>query len=394
MRRMVRPGPPHVAFLVETSMAYGREILHGVVRYVRENGPWTVFFEPRSLQDPVPPWLCDWNGDGIITTLLPQFSELILNTRIPTIDLDDQEPCSSLPTVQSDQHAIGVMAAEHLLERGFTRFAYFGYSQFEWSRRRYDAFSKTVQSAGFPCEEYLQSQTVSWGHQLPTWEEEIERVSQWISSRPKPMGLMACNDFRGVQALDACRRANVAVPEEVAVVGVDNEILACELAHPSLSSIIPDCRRIGYEAARLLDHLMKGESFPIKPTYIPPLGIAVRQSTDVMAISDPIVADAMRFIRERACDGIRIEDVLDHASVSRSSLHRRFLASLDRTIHDAITGVRLQRVKQLLIETELPLKEVADRAGYSHVEYLIAAFRGATGSTPGVYRRNHREPHK
>ena len=131
--------------------------------------------------------------------------------------------------------------------------------------------------AGFPCDEYLQAQAVSWGHQLPSWEDEIHRVSQWIASRPKPLGLMACNDFRGVQALDACRAANVAVPEEVAVIGVDNETLACELAHPSLSSVIPDCRRIGYEAAKLLDHMMKGERKPTAPGPVPPVGIATRR---------------------------------------------------------------------------------------------------------------------
>ncbi|AGA27505.1 XylR family transcriptional regulator [Singulisphaera acidiphila] len=391
MRRKARPNPPRVAFIIETSMAYGREILHGMVGYVRENGPWTVFFEPRSLQDPVPPWLGEWNGDGIITTLFPQFSDLILKTGIPTIDLDDQQPRSGLPTVQSDQAAIGVMGAEHLLGRGFTRFAFFGYPQFEWSRLRSDAFAATVRAAGFPCDEYLKAQAVSWGHQLPSWEEEVHRVSQWIANHPKPLGLMACNDFRGVQALDACRAANVAVPEEVAVIGVDNETLACELAHPSLSSVIPDCRRIGYEAAKLLDHLMKGGRNPTAPGPVPPVGVATRQSTDVMAISDPIVADSMRFIREHACHGIRIEHVLEHVAVSRSSLHRRFQASIGRTIHGAIAAVRLERVKQLLIETELPLQAIADRAGFSHVEYLIAAFRETTGSTPGAYRRNNRE---
>ncbi|MHC5544175.1 substrate-binding domain-containing protein, partial [Singulisphaera rosea] len=165
--------PLHVAFIVETSMAYGREILHGMAQYVRENGPWTIFFEPRSLQDPAPPWLRDWDGDGIITTLFPQFSEIILGTKIPTVDLDDQTPSSKLPTVQSDQEAIGALAAEHLLERGFTQFAYFGYSQFEWSRRRRDGFAETVRAAGYTSDEYLLAQAVSWGHQLPSWEEEI-----------------------------------------------------------------------------------------------------------------------------------------------------------------------------------------------------------------------------
>ncbi len=372
-------------------MAYGREILHGTVQYVRENGPWTVFFEPRSMQDPAPPWLEDWDGDGIITTLYPQFSELIRGTGIPTIDLDDQEPQSGLPTVQSDQHAIGALAAAHLMERGFERFGYFGYPQFEWSRLRLEAFRGAVEAAGRRCEVYEPAHAVSWGHQMPAWEAEVDRFSRWLSGLPKPMGLMACNDFRGVQALDACRRADVAVPEEVAVVGVDDEILACELAHPPLSSVIPDCRRIGYEAAALLGRIMAGERRPPAPAPVPPKGIAVRQSSDVTAISDPVVADAMRFLRENASRRFGIDDVAERAGVSRSTLHRRFRAATGGTLHDAIAAMRIGRVKRLLIDTDLPLHAVAPRSGFAHVEYLIAAFRKATGTTPGAFRRSHRD---
>ncbi len=371
-------------------MAYGREILHGIVRYVRENGPWTVFFEPRSLQDPPPPWLEGWDGDGIITTMYPQFSELIRGTGIPTIDLDDQEPRSGLPAVRSDQHAIGAMAAAHLMERGFERFGFFGYPQFEWSRLRLESFRRAVESTGRRCEVYEPAHAVSWGHQMPAWEAEVELFSRWISGLPKPLGLMACNDFRGVQALDACRRADVAVPEEVAVIGVDDESLACELAHPPLSSVIPDCRAIGYEAAGLLDRIMAGG--PRRPATIavPPRGIAVRQSSDVTAISDPVVADAMRYLRENAARRFGIGEVAEHVGVSRSTLHRRFRAATDGTLHDAIAGMRIGRVKRLLVETELPLHAVAARSGFAHVEYLIAAFRKATGATPGAFRRAHR----
>ena len=387
--RRGRSGPPHVALLIETSMAYGREILHGVAQYLRENGPWTVFFDHRSLQDPVPPWLCQWDGDGIITTLLPQFGELILGTGIPTVDLDDQAPSSGLPTVQSDQEAIGALAAKHLLERGFARFAFIGYPQFEWSRRRRIGFTAAVQAAGYDCDEHSETEPVSWGHQQTAWEGEIEGMSRWIAQLTKPLGLMACNDYRGVQVLDACRRADVAVPEEVAVIGVDNEILACELAAPPLSSIIPDCRRIGYVAAEMLDQLIRRERLSEPRRQIVPYGMITRQSSDVMAIPDPMLAAALRFIRESACAGIRVEDVLEHVAVSRSVLQRRFRMTLGRTIHSAITAVRIERVKQLLSETDLPLAGVAERAGFSHVDYMSTAFRKASGSSPGVFRREH-----
>ncbi|WP_422925419.1 XylR family transcriptional regulator [Singulisphaera sp. PoT] len=388
--RLKRERPPHVAFIMETSMAHGREILHGVAEYVRENGPWTVHLDQRSLEDPPPPWIKDWQGDGILARLSPALAEAVLKTGIPTVDLDDQAPSSGLPTVQCDHEAIGRLAAEHLLERGFSRFAFLGYPQFGWSKRRFEGFTARIREAGFDCEEYQEAQPVTWGHQLVSWESEIDAVARWIAAQPKPLGLMSCNDFRGIQALDACRRAGVSVPEEVAVIGVDNETLACELAYPALSSVIPDCRRIGYQAAEMLDRMMRGER-PAGPRHdVAPIGVAVRASTDVMAIADPLVADAMRFIRERACEGIRVEDVLDQVSVSRSVLQRRFRKAVGQTVHDAIARVRLRRVKELLSETDLSLSAVADRAGFAHVEYLSAAFRKATGSTPGTYRREHR----
>ena len=388
-RKARRTGPPHVALIVETSMAYGREILHGVARYVRENGPWTVYLEQRSLQDPAPPWLRDWDGDGIITGVSSAGSRLARRLGIPTVDLDDQRPGPGLPDLQSDHEAIGKLAAGHLLERGFKRFAFLGYPNFGWSDRCLAGFAAAALDADHPCESYRSAQSVSWGHQQPSWEDEVEGVSRWLLEQPKPLGLMACNDFRGIQALDACRRAGVAVPEEVAVIGVDNEELACELAYPPLSSVIPDCRRLGYEAAALLDRLMKGGAADRGPRLIEPLGVAIRQSTDVMAIADPDVAEAMRFIREHACDGIGVDDVLRRVSISRSVLQRRFRALLGRTIHQAIASIRLRRVEQLLVETSLPLESIAERVGFAHSEYLSTVFREATGSTPAAFRRRH-----
>ncbi len=371
-------------------MAYGRGILHGVAQYLRVNGPWAVFFEPRSLQDPLPPWLPEWDGDGIITTLLPRFADLIQETGIPTIDLDDQEPSSGLPTVQSDQEGIGTLGARHLLERGFTRFAYLGYPEFEWSRRRQVGFSGAVVAAGHACEFAPRSFPVTWGHQLPEWEAEVAGIARWVASLPRPVGLMACNDYRGNQALDACRRIGVAVPEEVAVIGVDNEVLACELARPPLSSVVPDCPRIGYEAAEMLDRIMRRESVGSLRRVVPPSGVVTRQSTEVMAISDPVLAEAMRFIREHACEGIGVDDVAEAAGTSRSVLQRRFRAGFGHTVHDAIAAVRLQRARQLLAETTLPLAEIAERAGYSQAEYLSTFFKKATGLSPAAYRREHR----
>lgn len=381
-------GIPHVALISETSTAYGRAIIRGATKYIREAGPWTVYIEQRSLQDSAPPWLPNWDGDGIISRAsTPRSARAILGAGIPTVDLNDQVRGLGLPQIHSDHAAIARLAAEHLLDRGFHHFAYFGFPVFEWSVRRLDAFAECVRAAGGEFHENECIRRVSWGHQQSSWEGEVEGAARWIKKLPKPLGVLAGNDPRGIQLLDACRRAGVAVPEEVAVVGVDNDELVCELAYPPLSSVIPDAFRIGYEAAALLDRLMKGEPAPAPMQTIPPQGLAIRQSSDVTAIDDPRLADAMRFIREHACDGIGVDEVLNHLAVSRSVLQRLFRKHFDRTILDTITGVRIARVKQLLTETDLPLAAIAGRAGFTYMEYLSNTFRRQTGWSPSEFRR-------
>jgi LacI family transcriptional regulator len=381
-----REGPPHVALVVQTSMAYGRKILQGVARYARENGPWTFYFEPRSRQDPLPPWLASWDGDGIISGVTKSAADFQPPRRLPMVNLDDQ---GSRPHIQSDHRAIGALAAEHLLERGFKRFAFFGYPGFRWSTANYEGFAERVRREGWECRLYRGGQTASWGHQLPAWETEMETASRWIASLPKPLGLMACNDFRGIQALEACRRAGVSVPEEVAVIGADDETLACELANPPLSSVIPDCGAIGYQAAALLDRMMRGGKAPRATLSIPPMGVAVRQSTEITAIEEPCVAEALRFIRAHACRGIRVDDVLDHVDVSRSKLQRLFREEIGRTIHETIARERIRRVEHLLAETDLNYEDIAEKSGFTYLGYMSTVFRRATGVTPAAYRQQH-----
>jgi LacI family transcriptional regulator len=386
--RSRRSALPHVALIVETSTAYGRSILSGISQYVREHGPWTVYIEQRSLQDAAPPWLERWKGDGIIARAsTPKSARKLLKSGVPTVDLNDQVRGLGLPQIHSDHGAIARMAADHLMARGFRHFAYFGFPVFEWSVRRQEAFHAHIEAAGHQIHEGLPARRVSWSHQQASWEDEIEGVAKWVKRLPKPFGIMAGNDIRGIQMLDACRRAGVAVPEEVAVVGVDNEELVCLLAYPPLSSVIPDAFRVGYESASLLDLMMKGGTVSEMLRSIPPMGVATRQSSDVTAIANPCIASAMRFIREHACQGIGVEEVLEHSCVSRSVLQRLFRKELGQTILDAITAIRMQRVKALLAETDLSLADIADRAGFAYVEYLSTSFRRQTGQSPSAYRR-------
>jgi LacI family transcriptional regulator len=387
-RRTVRLAQPHVALIVETSTVFGRQVLRGVGIYVRENGPWSIYIEQRSIYDPAPPWLKAWRGDGIISrAAYPELAQLVLRTGIPAVDLQEQVLGLGLPRIVNDNQAIGRMAAEHLLEHGFTHFGFIGHPGIGWSEDRFEGFLATVQAAGHRVDRYRgAAKTLPRYHQR-SWEKEVDDVAAWVRAMPKPAGIMACNDFRAVQLLDACRRAHIAVPEETAVIGVDNEPVACEIANPTLSSVVPDAVRIGYEAAAMLDTLIRGRQPRTLELCLPPTGIVTRRSTDIMAITDPLVATAMQLIRRHACDGINVEDLLRRLDVSRSVLQRRFQKALEKTIHDVILAERLRKVKELLAETELSLPDIAQRSGFSHSEYLSTVFKQQTGKTISEYRR-------
>lgn len=386
---------PEVALLVETSTTYGRDVLSGIAAYVHENSPWSVKLEQRSIREGMPGWLSSWRGDGIISRLpLEEIAEFSQRTGIPVIDMNEQVADLGLPLVFNDQYGIGQMAAEHLLERGFQQFAYIGQRGGFWSDGRYEGFSTTVAQAGYPCYEYVGTGRTVQDYQRRVWETETPLVAQWVVQLPKPIGVMACNAFRACQLLDACRQVGVAVPEQIAVIAGDDEEVACQMALPSLSAVINSGRRIGYQAAWMLDQLMQGGRLEQAKVFIPPERITTRQSTDILAISDPLVAGALQFIRQNACHGINVEDVVRAVGVSRSTLQNRFRQVLGQTIHDLILNFRIRRARALLAETALPLEEVAERSGFKYVQYMSDVFLERVGIRPGKYRAQHRPASK
>ena len=384
-------GRLRVALLIESSRAYGRGTLMGVAKYVRQHGPWSIFFQERGLGDSAPPWLENWEGDGILARVENlQMAAAIRRVGVPTVDLRYLLPNLNLPSVRTDDAAATALAWEHLRERGFQHFAYCGFNGADYSDIRRDQFAQRVSQTGLRCHVYVDPHQSS--HSASTLKhEEIgltdgDRVAHWIKQLPKPIGLMTCNDIRGQQALDACRSIGVAVPDDVAVIGVDNDEVLCELSDPPLSSVVANTERIGYDAAALLDGLMSGSEPPDKPIVVGPLGIVTRRSTDVLAIDDRHIAAAVRFIRERACEGVSVGDVLRAVPLSRSVLERRFAKVLNRSPKEEILRVRLNRAKQLLMETDFPLSLVAEKIGLEHTEYLNVIFKKKIGMTPAQFR--------
>jgi LacI family transcriptional regulator len=373
-----------VALLVETSNSYAREVLHGIRAWLREHEPWAIRFTENSRGAGLPHWLRHWKGDGIIARVeSPAIARGLKATGIPVVDVSAALVTPVFPRVATDSEAAMGLAAEHFLERGFRTFGFCGDPRFLWATRRGEFFAAHLRRAGCGCERFSPPARASA-------EGQVQAIARWLRRLPRPTAVLACYDVRGQQVLEACRLAGLAVPEEVAVLGVHNDELLCDLSDPPLSSVIPNARRAGYEAAGLLARLMAGERLPPAVTLIAPLGVATRQSTDVVAVPDERLSAAVRFIRAHADQAIGVGDVLRHVPMSRTLLERKFRRWLGHTPHDYILRARLDRVKDLLVSTDASIGAIAERTGFSHSEYLSVAFRRLTGQPPGAFRSRHR----
>lgn len=379
----------HVALLIETSRAYGRGLIRGVARYNREHAEWSTYFQPHGLDDPPPAWLKDWQGDGILARIdNRRMAEAVLAAGVPVINLRGTLPELNIPFIGADNESVARLGAEHLLERGLRHFGFCGLARglHPGLDRRAEHFQQLIQQSGHDCSLFATSRR----RRPLSWEEEQERLAHWIQDLPKPVGIMTSNDDRGMQVLDACRRIGALVPDDVAVLGVDNDEYLCGLSIPSLSSIDVNSEEIGYTAAELLDRMMAGHKPPRRLPEIAPRGIVIRKSTDVLAIEDQDVVRAVRFVRENACRGIHATDVLRHVGSSRASLEPRIRQILRRSIHQEIERVRMERVKELLATTNLEIKQVAQRTGFRYVSYLTRVCQRVLGETPARYRARTR----
>ena len=376
----------HVALIIETSSNYGRDLLAGIVRYMRMHDRWSVFLEQRDLFKQPPRWLNKWQGDGIISrATTPRLLDAISDTGVPFVELTDRKGDVEFSQIRSDDAAIGKMGAEHLLERGFKRFGYCGYKGEAWSKRREESFVKTIdQKSSGSCSLY----NSTWqGRGARNWEDEQRCIIEWLQTLTPPFAVMACNDIRGRQIIDACSELDLAVPEQVVVVGVDDDELLCRMCSPPLSSVIPNAQAVGFRAAEVLASLMDGKSPASEVQLIEPLGVATRQSTDAVAIDDPDIAAALRYIREYACRGITVAEVVRDNSVSRSTLERQVRKYLGRTPQEEIRFVQIKRARELLISTDLSAEQIAPLCGFEHPEYLHVVFKRVTGTTIGVFRK-------
>lgn len=384
-------GPPLVAVILDAARPYDRLIIGGVAQYARERGRWSLYVEEDPLQKL--PDLKRWHGQGIIANFDDRrVAEAIQGLAIPVVGVGGgygwHDARSKIPYVYTDNRGIGWLGAQHLLACGFERLAFCGYPRSAtggWSEERAAAFQQAAEEARRPCDLFTGRVAAA-----RRWEDLQRELQAWLQRLPTPVGLMACNDVRARHVLEACRAIGLRIPHDVAVIGVDNDEMICELTDPSLSSVDQSARRIGYEAAVLLDRMMTGHPVD-RRVVVPPIGVVARASTDTLAIADAEVVQTLQALRREPCQRPRVDGLAEAVGVSRSSLERRFRAAVGRSIHEEHVRLRLAETRTLIVETDLPLKAVAMRAGFPSLQYMTTFIRRHTGLTPARLRAVNRK---
>jgi LacI family transcriptional regulator len=379
--------PPRkkIALLVETSLGSGREILRGIARYARQAGDWQLFHAAGGLADSLPDWMEQWEGDGVIARIQNSATvETLQSLGIPVVDV--LGVCENrFPLVHVDDPAISKLVADHFRSRDFAHFAFYGIAGENWSERRARAFrDECGNAASFHLLETPRRKGSAAA-------DSFRKLQQWLRELPKPIAMMVCSDQRGLELLEACLSENISVPEEIAVIGVDNDTALCEISEPSLSSVRGGHFNVGFEAARTLDRLIRNESVPGDSLLVPPNGIVERDSSNTRAIADPVVARGIRYIREHIAQPITNDSISRAAGISRTLFQKRFRQACDQSIREFILSRRIERAMLLIKSTDIPLAEVAERCGFNHQEYLGQVIKKATGETPGAIRRDSRE---
>ncbi len=371
-----------VGLLIATPDSYGRRVLDGVVEYVRAHPLWQVEFDAWRDPQHVP----DLSGlaGAIVRVSSDRMASRLERVRLPMVNVStSRQVMPKLPAVVPDNHEAGRLTATDLIERGFHHLAFIGHRQRQYAEDRAAGFRDEARRHGIePAEHWLRrSMEIGW----PS-ERVMERLREWLVSLPKPMGVLASNDLDARLMLHACRRAGIDVPDQAAIVGVDNDEHLCELSNPPLSSVDLGLGRVGYRAAALLDEMMKGNTPPRRPVILPPGDLVLRRSSDAYAVSDRRVVEALRLIHERSTVGVSIGDLARQLRLSRRSLEMRFQKAVGRTPRDEVRRVRLMVARRLLGK-QMSIAQVAAESGFGHQARFGQIFKQETGLTPSEYRR-------
>ena len=382
----------HIVLMVDASRAYGRGICRGVATYAERREDWLILPHERPELNELPRWVTQSRVNGIIAYIPNRkLYRRITSLKVPAVDVHGRCRSPLIPVIESDAQVIVSLALQFFLKSGFNHLAYCGYPSVFFSDQREESFRSNVLKMNKKAHFYAPSTRQQVGEDLYQFEkgnvQHEADLSSWLRSLPKPVAILACNDIRGQQIINACRELEIKMPEEVAVLGVDNDEIICRLCRPTLSTIEPDVERIGYLAAELIAAQLEGTS--VDPSYqVPPRRVVERQSADMVVADHPLVVTAARLIRDRPNCDASVEQICEQVGTSRSTLDTLFLTHLGRTIAGEITRLRVQRSQNLLLDSDLSLAQIAQQCGFSSATYFCRFFKQFSGQTPNAFRQS------
>lgn len=374
-------GIPEVAILLNTASQWGRLIVKGILAYANEHGPWHVWVKvdtPQKL-DHLPENL---NADGIIARVVtPTLAQELTEYGKPVVNVSDcQLDNYSAPCVRTDDEVAIQLALEHFQERGLRHLAFVGPRHNPNPIWYGKTFAKKALAAGLTFAAYTLTRKTP---------DYTERLGAWLQSLPKPAGILVWGQGNGRTVVDVCLRNRIPVPHDIAILcGSYDEIFA-HACFPTLSGILLPTEQIGYKAAEKLAAMMQGHPVPNDTTFLPPHGIKECLSTDTVAVEDPQLAQVIQFIREHAFEPITMRDILKEIPMARRSLERKFGRTFGHSPSDEIRRLRIHRARQLLIETDWPMQQIAESCGYATYNYMTRVFSSQTGMSPKKYRNAH-----
>ncbi len=365
--------------------AYARGIARGIIRYSKKNIDWNLLGAD---------WMFSQNDDKILDGVIARIESQeqiyrLQEYHVPVVDIAGAWRHSGFFEVHNDEFETGQKAGRYLLSLGYEHFAWVGVSKVLWSTYRYEGFQSVLSSKIKDIQKCIMEKDLGWWEKL---DYELEALCYWLGGLERPTALFAANDTIGLKITHACAAANIRIPNDIAILGVDNEDILCELANPSLSSIRVDCESIGYKAAELLNNLMHptGKNFQnIAHQSVSPLNIVERESTRMIIAKDPFVEKALNFIKNRAHSGITVNDIIKEIPISRRSLEQKFLSEMKKTLHQEIIETKVLYSKMLLKETNNALDVIAQKSGFGSLQRFHTQFKNMEGLTPGEWRKIH-----
>jgi LacI family transcriptional regulator len=368
------------------------QILRGLHLYARPHKPWVFHDYSRQGDDPRQ-WkrAATLDPDIVVAHILhPQLAEDLQAWGGPVINISNVMPDLPFPQVWVDDRAIGAMAADYLYERSFRHFGFLGHPGWLFSEERLRGYADRLRLRGSIVHVHTPPKPFARG---TLCRKMLEVRIAWLQSLPKPIAIFTSLDSLGREVCEACRQTGIRVPEDVAVLGVDNYDLICEMSWPPLSSIITPYDQVGFEIGRMIERTFQGHKLPLTPTVFKPIAVVTRQSTDIVSTEDPELAAALRFLHEHITEHINVSDVLEHVAINRVALFRKFKRIIGRSPLQEIQRLRCELARRLLAGSDLPMPQVAQACGYRDAAHMSVLFRRQTGQTPTSWRRTTRPQH-